>query len=237
MAVAFRSVANTTYASRTNTTVTAPAGIVDGDILLLYGLIGQSGSAATMTPPAGFAAVTLATGTNPIDANDGSFHVNSYCWWKRAASEVGNYTITHGANTSQAICMAISGAIAAGTPTDACSSNSIVSPAGNNTAVGLAVTLTTANDLLVFFAHDWGDTANNLSPPAGMTERVDVAPLSYAATQAIAATGTTGTRTMTMNNTNASGHEWGTFMVSLKPAVSVAMPPFRRSRRFFTKPF
>jgi hypothetical protein len=231
MAIAFRSIANTTYANRTNCPVTAPAGIVDGDILLLFGLTGNGGTSEAMTPPAGFAAVTLGTGTNPTSVSQSGFNVRLWCWWKRAASEAGNYTITHINTSSQGACLAISGAIATGNPWDVANSNSATS----QTSTGSALTTTVANTLLVFYMHDFGDTANNLTPPTGMTERLDVAPLSYSATQAIAATGSTGTRTMT--NNNGATTPFAAYMVALKPALTVSPPPFRRPRRFFSQPF
>src|SRR5436309_1333140 len=56
-AAAFRSIANTTYASRTNTVITAPAGIQNNDILLLLFTLGDAAPPAP-TPPAGFTALT-----------------------------------------------------------------------------------------------------------------------------------------------------------------------------------
>ena len=218
MAVAFRSIDNTTYASRTNTTVTAPAGIVDDDILLLFGLTAAATASETMTPPAGFSAVSLASGTNPTTVVDGSsFNLRVWAWWKRAASESGDYTITHASNNSQGACIAISGAIASGDPVDAATSHDESAGAGGATSTGDAVTTTVADTLLVFFGHDWADTGNDLTAPTGMTERLDVAPLVYAATQDIAATGSTGNRTMTNNSSGAQQSPWATYMIAIKP--------------------
>ena len=233
MAIAFRSIANTTYASRTNTTVTAPSGIVDDDVLLLFGLTLNTTS-PTMTPPSGFAAVSLASGTNPTVRTSTGIQLRMWCWWKRAASEAGNYTITHTVASSQGFCLAISGALTSGTPIDAATSNG---SDNNTTSTGNAVTTTVADTLLVWGSHDWGDFANNLTAPSGMTERLDTS-ISYSATQAIAATGSTGNRTMTNNNQTHPDSEWAVFLVAIKPAVAtLAIPPFQRRSRFFKRPF
>lgn len=232
MAIAFRSANSIAYGSRTNTTVTAPAGIVDGDILILCAFtLHVAGGSSTMTPPAGFAAVTLNSGTNPRNQTNGAAdNIKMWAWWKRATSEAGDYTITHTVDFSQAMCLCISGAIATGEPTDAAASNG----ATGQTSTGPSITTTVADTLLVYLEHDWGDTTNNLSPPTGMTERVEVNPLIYAATEAIAAVGATGTRSQTNNCSSGANSMWDAFMIALKPATGVSITPhqyqYRRRR-------
>jgi hypothetical protein len=207
---AFRSVSNTTYASRTNTTVTAPAGIADDDILVLFMFLGVVGGAPTPTPPSGF--TQIGSGTDVTDP--GNFNGKSYVWWKRASSEGSDYTITHtGANT-QAVIAAYSGCTTSGSPVDALSSNT----GAVSSAVATAVTTTVGNTHLLYLAHDWTGSGA-LTPPTGMGERFDG--LVYLADEAISSTGATGDRTQT-NGNSAAGEQWAAWLVALKPAATQA---------------
>jgi hypothetical protein len=176
MAADFRSSNSTTYASRTNTTITAPSGIVNGDVLLLYWLVGVAGARPSPTPPSGFAAVT---GSYPFTINDGSFFVDCFIWYKIAASEAGDYTVTHGTGTSQGFCSANSGGLNA-QPVATTNSGT------GTTSTALSVTPVADQSLVTFIQTDWGSTANNLTAPTGstptFTERMDTAPLSFVAT-------------------------------------------------------
>src|SRR3990167_1078733 len=109
MAVAFRASTATTYASRANTTLTAPSGLTDADILVIVFSIAGS-PPPTPTPPSGFAVVS----GYPKTASSGGLDVATYVWWKRAASESGNYTVTHSTASSAGVIAAYSGAGAAG---------------------------------------------------------------------------------------------------------------------------
>lgn len=213
MAAAFRSIASTTYASRTNTTVSAPAGIVNDDILIAAIFVGASGSSPAVTPPSGFTLI----GTPTVVADGTSFTARFSIYWKRAASESGSYTFTHAAGSSQAIIVAVSGALASGSPIDVSSSNSLTNPgSGGNTAIATGVTTTGADDLLLYVAHDW-EGLGALSPPSGMTERFDG--LVYAASQALTASGATGNKTQTNGNA-ASGMPWAAWLVAIKSAAA-----------------
>jgi hypothetical protein len=199
MASAFRSSSNTTYAVRVNTTITAPASIADGDVLLLTMFIGRatgSGPPATPTPPTGFA---LLAGTWPIAVDDGTgFMAHVRVYYKIASGESGDYTVTHTTSTTQGLMFAVSGGSSS---SPACTQNS----GTGTTTTALGLTTTGADALIAFLGWDWGDTAANLVAPAGttpaFTERVDVAPLTYLATGVLAAAGATGDKTQT-NNSN-----------------------------------
>lgn len=80
-------------ASRTNTTFSAPSGIVDGDLLLILMTTGRN-PAITPTPPSGFVAPTGFSATMDSFAGD-PYVVRLHCWWKIAASESGSYATTH----------------------------------------------------------------------------------------------------------------------------------------------
>lgn len=204
--IALRSQSNTTYASRTNTTITAPSGIADGDILLAAIFCGrQSNDPATPTL-SGWTQIGTATLVN--DA--GGFRGSLFLFYKRASSESGDYTFTHIAMSTQGWMGAFSGAIATGSPIGAASANN----GTGSTSTGTGITTTVNGSWLLYLAHDWiGGGA--LSPPSGMTERFDG--LVYAATELRATAGATGNRTQT--TANASGDPWAARMVELLPDV------------------
>lgn len=207
--VAFRSVSATTYASRTNTTITAPSGIVNGDILLLLILTGGA-SPATATLPAGFTALV----TDSV--SDGSFTVNRILAWKVASSESGDYTCTHAAGSSQGAIVCVSDGNTGVTPTFSNNEGS----GGTTTALGI----TTPSDaaLVVFFVHNWGDAASGFaSPPAGttptFTQRFDYTAgtgLIYVATGVLATAGATGDKTQ--NNGGVAGSAWAGMLIGIK---------------------
>ena len=206
----FRSVgAATSYGTRTNLTMAAPAGIVDNDILIAQIFTGSGTTAPTPTTLAGW--TIFGINTNVTDT--GGFNGKMWLYWKRASSESGNYTwtIANCNNTGYIECY--SNCLATGTPLGATSNNS----GTGQTNTGTGITTTAANSFLLWFSHDWGDTANNLTPPTGMTERVDITIL-YAADQLIASAGPTGDRTMG-NNSNSTNPQ-ATRMVELLGATS-----------------
>lgn len=211
MAVAFRSIASTTYASRTNTTVSAPAGLANDDILLAGIFVGSSSTTVpTVTPPAGFAALTDPTNST----NDGSFYGKLRIFWKRAVSESGSYTFTHTTASSQCILFAISGAHTS-SPVDVSSFNAVnVGGSAPTTATG--VTTTDPDDLLTYIAHDW-TASGALSPPTGFTERFDG--LVYGATKLLTVAGATGNVTQNNGNPGGSG-PWSAWLIAIKPAGS-----------------
>lgn len=206
-----RSSAGVAYGSRTNTTIAAPSGVQDGDILLMF--FGVAGATApTPTFPAGFS-----TAAGPIFNTVSFFSVNYHCVWKRASSESGDYTVTHSVGSSFAFMLCISGAKASGSPINAISASS----GAGVTTTATGITPTADNCLIIFGAHDWGDTGNNLSPPSGSTptfaELLD-STLRYYADGVLATAGATGDKSIT--NNSVSGSNWGVYLVAIAPAGS-----------------
>lgn len=205
MAIAFRSLTSTTYAARTNTVLTAPAALADGDILIATIFVGSGSVPTVPTPPTGFTAF----GT-PTTAGGAGFFSNFSIFWKRALSESGSYTFTHAAYSSQGELRAYSGCLASGTPLGATSNNT---GTGSST-VGTGITTTAANSFLLFDTHDWV-VSGTLSPPTGMTERFDG--LVHSSDQLIVSAGATGNRTQT--NGNGGADPWAVRMVELLAAT------------------
>lgn len=211
MAPAFRSGSATAYgASHTNITITPPAGIANGDILVAMIVTGAL-SPPIPSGPTGWTAF----GTDIQDGVSGSFFVNLRTFWKRASSESGSYTFNHATASSAGWIGCYSGCITSGTPLNATSTNT---GSNNLTSTGLSITTTAANSMLLWLSNDFADNANNLTPPTGMTERLDAVVL-YTADQLIASAGATGNRTMT-NNNSLGVSTWGVRMVELLAATA-----------------
>lgn len=204
----FQSVSNTSYATRTNTTVTAPSGIQDGDVLLFSLFVGGS-SPVTATPPSGFALPS--GGTWPISVADSSgFDGRRYVWYKIASGESGNYTATHASGWSQGVMVRISGG-------DGAQPLATTNDGIGSTSTFTGLTTTTDGAMVIIIGTDWNDSSNNLSPPSGttptFTERLDVAPLHYVATGIMTTAGATGNKTMTTNS-NSDG-PWTAVMLAI----------------------
>ena len=97
MAISWVSGSNTTYAGRTNTTVTAPTGIQDDDALVALIVTATGGEAPNPTFPSGFSEI----GTVIDVADQNGFNMELRVGIKRAASESGGYAFTHANCSSQ----------------------------------------------------------------------------------------------------------------------------------------
>lgn len=198
--VAFRSFANLTAGTRTDSTLNKPAGTVDNDILLAA--IGHGG-AVSITAPAGW---TEYSGS-PFDV--GFTRVATY--WKRASSEGASWTWTHSSSLTWALVAAYSGAKTSGDPND-------VTPTINNgtgtSVTALSVTIATNNSLGVILWTNSGDTGGQ-TPPSGFTEHGD--PNStFGAEDKTLGTGATGNQTTTIVNSDS----WAAFFTALAPPAA-----------------
>ena len=213
------SVSNTTYATRTNTTVTAPSGITDGDLLLLFAITAADPAAPAVTPPAGF---TLWEGTWPQPITDGFFVIATSLYYKYASSESGNYTFTHANCSSQGAMFRIS----TPHPTEPIE-DFTVNIGEDATTTWLGLTTTQNNTLILLFETDWSDNTNNTTPPTGstptFTEHIDVTTI-YAASGVLATAGATGNKTHTNNNRGDITSPWLGLMLALAPPPPLAPP-------------
>lgn len=206
----FVAASNTTYASRTNTTVTKPTGTVDNDLVVLFFLNGRASSyGPAPTPPPGF---TLLSGTQ---VNGWGFYVSTWIYYRVASSEGASWTFTHAAITTQAFAVAYRG-VDTTTPLDA---TATTNTGGGTTRTWTGLTTATADAMLLALGHDFADTANNLTPPAGLTERIEVNPLVYAAEQVRATPGATGNFSHAVNN-NSGESKWAAALLALRPTSS-----------------
>ena len=218
-----RSTSGIAYGSRTSTVVNAPASIVAGDLLLAFFVMG-SGGGATFEPttlPSGFSLLT--TFTELLDL--GGFRTRCWMYGKTATgSEPASYTFAYG--SAQSTCVTVLAIADADLSAPATTTNG--GNALGTTARALSITTTVADTLILFVGTDWGDTANNLIPPTGITptftENWDAA-LLYVASGVISGAGPTGDKTQLTNSaSDAGGHPWWAGLVAVKPAVAAAGP-------------
>lgn len=231
MAVAFGTSSSLTEATRTNSVYTAPSGISDGDLLLIWHFeYSGSGAPPTPTPPGGFAVVPgptwpVTNGTGSGDEGD------VWLWYKIASSEAGNYTVTHASATTRGIMARVTGADTT-TPFTPNTRANTGSANPTNTTVYLSLTTVIDSELILAFGTDWGDTSNNLSVPTNVgggasttpvfTERVDFVG-EYLATGILSPATTTGNKEQTNNCTSGSNDPWFSAFVAVQSAS--APPP------------
>lgn len=212
MGSAYRSSSFVAYGSHTDTVIAAPAGVADGDIVLIFFLLGAA-SPPTPTPPSGFAALS---GFPVTVTSSGGFSVANYCWYKVASGEPASYTITHASASSAAYAVAVSGGNTASAP--AATTNS-----GTGTlTTALSVATAADNSFVMLVSQDWGDATNVLSPPSGSTPAFTArlnqpaTAVLFAADGVLATAGATGNKSMT-NNSGASD-PWSGYLIAVEAA-------------------
>ncbi len=211
----------TTYGARTNTTVTAPTGIANNDILVA--LLVSVTSSITVTPPAGFTAFT----GFPEDYGLGDI-LRANAWWKRASGEAGDYTFTHVSASTQAwvgVVRGVSATVEDATPTK----NEVGTASTTYTASGLTTTVDGSFIIFAVYPEELQDAKSppNAAPPT-FTERLD-GDLSgddvlYVATAIMTTAGATGDE-----STTGVSARYVAPMFAIKAAAGVA--PYVISRR------
>ena len=222
----YRSHTSVNYGGRTNTTLTAPAGIVDGDTLVLICAVGASSGGVTATPPAGF---TLAAGFPSLMTHEG-FTVRTYVWGKVAASEAGSYTVTHAAASSTAYLGAvIDGALTAPlTPAPTLDVRLPGDPESSIQSVAPGLTTTAPTSHVLYWTQCWDTYPGTRIPPPGMTplftERYEsTSSILYVADGVVPAAGATGDKMH--RNANITGdNPWAAGLIAVR-ARSGVVPP------------
>lgn len=217
----YASHSGTTYAARTNTVLTPPAGIVDGDELILYFLIAASTVALIPAPtfPSGFSIVggplTVSQGNNTAD-----FSVRSWTLRKRASGESGSYTVTHASASADGVLVRVS-AGANATPVVTTNSGQ-----GTGNITFLGITTAAANAELLAFCHNWQLWGAG-TPPTGTTptfiERQDsTTSIIHFSEGSWSSSGATGDKTKDSSNAAATDG-WASMFVSIENGVSVSI--------------
>lgn len=210
MAIAVGTTSTAGNASGTNLTVVAPTSIANNDILVACAYR----EAGAWTPPAGWAQ----WGSDQHNFRTPTNDMILSAFWKRAASESGNYTFNLSTTTWRTIVMArLTGCIISGDPADM----TIVPNADNSTSVATALSITTvtANTMALAFHGNYNGSAVTVST-SGYTKLVGLGgcEIWYLATAAI---GATGNKAFGLSPILA-GADSATFHNALKPATAVA---------------
>lgn len=239
MAVAVGSVSNTpTYATRTNTTITAPSSISNGNLLVAVLGVGDATlmPPLTVTPPTGFAEVT--NSPSAIDDSD-PYTIAIRVFWKVAASEAGNYTFTHTSAGTEGYMYRLTGADTT-TPID-------TTPAAQQYALNQGLTtqyatLTTAtNGAFLIYAEILWDAPGS-GTVSGSTPSITVrrsGTLTWIGDGTLATAGATGARTRSNGNSGNSSR-WASIVVPIRPsggAAAASRPVFSRPARFISRRF
>lgn len=226
MAVAFGTSSSVTEATAVNCTYTAPASIANGDLLMIWHIMFLAGGTPpTPTPPAGFSQVPGITWPINVAGFTAADHITCWLWYKIAASESGNYTVTHTSSVRRGWMARITGANTTTPFAPNPTSNAGVAPTGNLpiTSTFLGLTTSVDSELIMAIGTDWNDSANNLTPPAGstptFTERVDIGG-AYLATGLLSPAGATGNKTMT--NNSGVNNPWATVLAAVQPSGGAA---------------
>ena len=221
------------FGSRTNSTVTAPSGISNGNLLLCIISVADSGDRVppTITPPTGWDAASglpVAFGF----LSDSNYGINYGVYTKIASSESGNYTFTHSAASTEAIIYNI-GYVDSSTPLSPAPNVSYGGGVANSSGgtiidntLGQTTTwtgLTTPNDnsLLIATMHIWDDTTTT-GTPSGTTPTFAnryVGSVITSADGVLATAGATGNPSCS-NGNNLNNSPWAAIFVSVKSGTS-----------------
>ena len=227
MPATFGSDSVTPYATRTNTPITAPSGIADGDKLVIKLLIGGFGAIPAVTPPGGFTEVTGSP--YPLSVESGGFTLQAHLYWKDADGESGDYTLLHASANTNAWMGRIVGA-APGPPTVTGATSAGLTPT--------APSITPAGDG-AFFAF-WASSFNFLgavtqpAAPPTFTERLDSgASILYVATGEMGAAEPSGDKSVTITEAPSMA---GLIVIEAAEEEPEPEPQTLRPRRYMTKP-
>jgi hypothetical protein len=221
MAIAVATTSNTPlHANRVNTTITAPTGIANGDLLVAVIHAGDASllPALTVTPPAGFTEVTNSpSAVADVDPYTVAMHV----YWKVAASEAGNYTFTHTTAGTQGFMYRLTGANTT-TPIDATPVVGTWSSGTGQTTTYPSVTTVTNGCFLIYAESDWD--AAGAGAVSGTTPTITVrraGTISWIGDGTQTTAGATGSRTRTNGNSGA-GVKWCSIVVPIRPSGAAA---------------
>src|SRR2546422_1202469 len=223
----FRAAASNSAAIGNPLTISTPAGVVNGDVMIAN-ITAVAGSSGTVAAPAGWNLIRRTTNDAAVDTT----YVEQAVYYKVAAGEGASYTFTAGA--SQAMAGGISAYSGVDTTNPVDVENAVWVPALGNAAnmsfPAPSVVTTNANDMLVasFVAWTSGGPPPPLNGPAGMNSRYSAAGTADAlGADAIVATPGLTTAIRATAGTSSRGRGIG-HLLALKPAggTTVSCPGY-----------
>lgn len=209
MPATYRTVATGTAASG-NVSVTKPSGTVDGDLLLAVHYQDPDGAPASQT----------ASGWTQVGSTQDNGNGSTKLWRKAASGEGASYTFGGDGSASSVVIVIRIDGHNAGSPIDV--TGTFGTGSTSTSHVSPSVSPAGSDSLLVCGAYGLvaGAQTVTYTAPGSMTERADLQPpgtwiVGTLATEALAASGATGTRTF---NSSAS-KPWNAFAVAIASAA------------------
>jgi hypothetical protein len=209
MAIAFRAATTLASGTRTNSTVTAPAGSQAGDVIVVSLECGGS-TLVTPTAPGGWTLIESLSYSAPDP-----WAVSLQVFYHIFSAGETSWTFTHASRTTQAYTMGFSG-VDNTTPLDVAAAKAFQNQGvgGSATATAPALTIATAGARGILARGSWD--GNAITPPSGWTERLD-APVLWVGERDYASTGTTGTVAVPAGN-GGNDSPWGVIHGALRPS-------------------
>jgi hypothetical protein len=208
-----------TYATRTNSTITAPASIANGDLLVAVLHIGNASlTPLTVTPPTGFSAI-------PNDPTSSSapdpYSIAMHVYLKAASGESGNYTFTHASAETEAIMYRLTGHDVT-TQLDVTPVETAITSNGQITTYP-AITPVTDGAFLIYAESNWDAPGTGTiagTNPTIASRRVGTITWVGDGTQTTA--GAIASRTRA--NGNNVGSPWASVVVAIRPDTGPPAP-------------
>ena len=207
MAIALRSGTSVANASRTNTTVSAPAGAVNGSDYITVAINAGQSSNLSITPPSGWSLIGETTYSN---SDPWYVHIALY---GRVHDGASSWTFTHATGFSQARAIAWTG-VDLTTPVDVTAATAQQIGSTPVTCAAPTINIATVGARGIIARGSWD--GNAITPPTNWTEDYD-APVMWVGHRDWAATGATGSITVGSGNGGA-GSPWGIIHAALRPA-------------------
>ncbi|RWZ78194.1 MAG: PKD domain-containing protein [Candidatus Microsaccharimonas sossegonensis] len=220
--ITFRSSAQTLYGARADTTVTKPAGVVAGDVLVFHLYLENDDNVTypTLTAVPSGAVVQVDNYAFAPTIGSGERTTTEWVYTLVAGSaEPSAYTFTHPAVSASNLTVAAYTGVDPGNPVDVAASTA---RGTGNTLSAASVTTVTNNAMLVWLGADWNTYIQGIQPP-GYTSRTPTGPTVICTADAIQATaGASGTVTATITGNDTYG--WTAFLLALRPSTGNQPP-------------
>lgn len=184
MAIDLRSSSSVGGGTRTNTTITAPSGIQNDDILICH-MYNRTSASAVSAPDGSWAQWSSRT-----HALFNTWYTQTF--WKRASGESGDYTFTHASAWVAAFMACWTGAETSEDPIDSVITYAQGSNGGGYTPVAPSISNTYTNSMNIIGHSDWntGLTVTEASSGYLVVGSVDNMGMLYAAQASAGASGT-----------------------------------------------
>lgn len=239
MAVARRSDSSLAFGTRTNSTITAPSGITNGDILLAVLSVGDGTAlpALSVSGPAGWNELT---GSPVATDRSDPYTISLRAYWKLASGESGNYTFTHSSAATEGYMVALTGADTTTPISPNMQTDTDDNPGTANGTTTNFPSITTPRDGSYLLGAEalWDDTTG-MSVPTGTTPTFTqrrAGSVFYVFDGVLTTAGATGAKSHT-NGNNSTAVPWVSVFICVQAAAASAGAgvPIKPRMRFWRR--